>query len=169
VDTTDERWYAPELYRLKGELLLQLSSDNQAEAENCFQQAMTVAQNQGLVAHFGTRKSKASGSASVTLPVGGLLPLGELVPQPCFRLSIGPALRLRQGDTAPMTGDDADKIGPRCGRMTLDAEGIPEGIGLAGDNRSAGHDPSPLGVGQPKPVRWWDYAASWALVHAILA
>jgi predicted ATPase len=46
VDTTGERWYEPELYRLKGALLLQLSSDNQAEAENCFQQAITVAQNQ---------------------------------------------------------------------------------------------------------------------------
>jgi class 3 adenylate cyclase/predicted ATPase len=46
VDTTGERWYEPELYRLKGALLLQLSSDNQAEAENCFQQAMTRAQSQ---------------------------------------------------------------------------------------------------------------------------
>jgi predicted ATPase len=46
VDTTGERWYEPELYRLKGELLLQQSSDNQDEAENCFQQAITVAQNQ---------------------------------------------------------------------------------------------------------------------------
>jgi predicted ATPase len=46
VDTTGEHWYEPALYRLKGELLLQLSSDNQAEAENCFQQAITVAQNQ---------------------------------------------------------------------------------------------------------------------------
>ena len=33
VDTTGERWYEPELYRLKGELLLQQSSDHQAEAE----------------------------------------------------------------------------------------------------------------------------------------
>jgi TOMM system kinase/cyclase fusion protein len=46
MDTTGERWYEPELYRLKGELLLQLSSDNQAEAENCFQQAITVARSQ---------------------------------------------------------------------------------------------------------------------------
>src|SRR5947199_10108699 len=46
VQTTGERWYKQDLYRLKGELLLQLSSDNQAEAEHCFQQAMTVAQNQ---------------------------------------------------------------------------------------------------------------------------
>jgi predicted ATPase len=46
VDTTGERWYEPELYRLKGELLLQQSSDNQAEAETCFQQAITIAQKQ---------------------------------------------------------------------------------------------------------------------------
>src|SRR5262249_34613893 len=46
AETTGERWYEPELYRLKGELLLQQSSDNQAEAENCFQQAIAIAQNQ---------------------------------------------------------------------------------------------------------------------------
>jgi predicted ATPase len=46
VDSTGERWYEPELYRLKGELLLQQSSDNHAEAENCFHHAMAIAQNQ---------------------------------------------------------------------------------------------------------------------------
>ena len=46
VDTTGERWYESELYRLKGALLLQQHSDNQAEAENCFHQAIVVAQNQ---------------------------------------------------------------------------------------------------------------------------
>jgi predicted ATPase len=46
VDTTGERWYESEIYRLKGALLLQQSSDNQAEAENCFQQAITVARSQ---------------------------------------------------------------------------------------------------------------------------
>ena len=46
ADTTGERWYEPELHRLQGELLLQCSSDNQAEAENCFQQAITVARAQ---------------------------------------------------------------------------------------------------------------------------
>jgi predicted ATPase len=34
------------LHRLKGALLLQQGSDNQAEVENCFQQAITIAQNQ---------------------------------------------------------------------------------------------------------------------------
>src|SRR5262249_41800269 len=46
VDTTGERWYEPELYRLKGVLLLQRSSDHQAEAEHCFHHAITIAQNQ---------------------------------------------------------------------------------------------------------------------------
>jgi predicted ATPase len=46
VDKTGERWYEPELYRLKGTLLLQQSSDNQAEAEACFQHAIRIAQSQ---------------------------------------------------------------------------------------------------------------------------
>jgi predicted ATPase len=46
VDTTGERWYDPELYRLKGVLLLQQSSDNQAEAETCFHHALDIARNQ---------------------------------------------------------------------------------------------------------------------------
>jgi len=46
VDTTGGRWYAPELYRLKGALLLQQSSDNDTEAETCFHHAMAIAQNQ---------------------------------------------------------------------------------------------------------------------------
>jgi predicted ATPase len=46
VDTTGERWYDPELYRLKGELLLSWSSDNATEAETCFHQAISIAQNQ---------------------------------------------------------------------------------------------------------------------------
>ena len=41
-----EPWYDAELHRLKGVLLLQQSSNNAAEAETCFQQAMTIAQNQ---------------------------------------------------------------------------------------------------------------------------
>ena len=46
MDTTGERWYEPELYRLKGALLLQQSSDNQAEAETCFHHALDIARNQ---------------------------------------------------------------------------------------------------------------------------
>src|SRR5262249_33035409 len=46
VNTTGERWYESELYRLKGTLLLQQSSDNQAKAESCFHKALEIAQNQ---------------------------------------------------------------------------------------------------------------------------
>ena len=41
-----QAFYEAEVYRLKGALLLQQSSDNQPEAATCFQQAMTIAQNQ---------------------------------------------------------------------------------------------------------------------------
>jgi predicted ATPase len=46
TDTTGERWYESECYRLKGELLLQQSLDNQAEAETCYHHAIAIAQNQ---------------------------------------------------------------------------------------------------------------------------
>jgi len=46
VDTTGERDYEAEIHRLKGELLLQQSSGNSTEAETCFQQAISIAQNQ---------------------------------------------------------------------------------------------------------------------------
>jgi predicted ATPase len=46
VDKTEERWYEPELHRLKGALLLQQNSDNQAEAETCFHHALDIARNQ---------------------------------------------------------------------------------------------------------------------------
>jgi predicted ATPase len=46
ADTTGERWFEPELYRLKGELLLQQSSDNSTEAESCFHHALDLARNQ---------------------------------------------------------------------------------------------------------------------------
>jgi class 3 adenylate cyclase/predicted ATPase len=46
VDKTGERWYEPELYRLKGILLLQQNSDNQGEPEACFHHAIAIAQSQ---------------------------------------------------------------------------------------------------------------------------
>ena len=46
AETTGDRWYGPELYRLKGTLLLQQSADNHAEAQACFQQALDVARSQ---------------------------------------------------------------------------------------------------------------------------
>jgi class 3 adenylate cyclase/predicted ATPase len=46
VDTTGERWYEAEIYRLKGELLLQQSPSNPTEAETCFHHAIRIAQSQ---------------------------------------------------------------------------------------------------------------------------
>ena len=46
VEKNDERWCEAELHRLKGQLLLQQSSDNTTEAESCFHQAIAIAQNQ---------------------------------------------------------------------------------------------------------------------------
>ena len=46
VDSTAQRDYQAELYRLKGELLLARSEDHQAEAETSFQQALDVARHQ---------------------------------------------------------------------------------------------------------------------------
>jgi predicted ATPase len=46
VDATRDRWYEPELYRLKGALLLQQSADNHAEAQTCFHSALDVARAQ---------------------------------------------------------------------------------------------------------------------------
>ena len=46
VEANNERYYAAELHRLKGELLLRQSSENQTEAETCFHHAISIAQNQ---------------------------------------------------------------------------------------------------------------------------
>jgi predicted ATPase len=43
---TGESWTEAELHRLKGELLLSLSTDNQAEVEGCLHQALAVARCQ---------------------------------------------------------------------------------------------------------------------------
>ena len=46
VQTNEERLYEVEVYRLKGELLLQEAPAQQEEAEEHFQQALTVARRQ---------------------------------------------------------------------------------------------------------------------------
>jgi predicted ATPase len=46
AETTGERLYESELYRLKGELLLQQNSANHVEAETCFQHSISIAQSQ---------------------------------------------------------------------------------------------------------------------------
>jgi class 3 adenylate cyclase/predicted ATPase len=47
VDQTGECWFEAELDRVKGEVLLGLSPERAAEAETCYQQALTVARQQG--------------------------------------------------------------------------------------------------------------------------
>jgi predicted ATPase len=46
MDTTGERVWEPELYRLKGALLLQSASAHAPEAETCFHHAISIAQSQ---------------------------------------------------------------------------------------------------------------------------
>src|SRR5262249_61845326 len=46
ADKNGERHYEAELYRLKGEFLLASSTENQAEAEACFRQAIGIARRQ---------------------------------------------------------------------------------------------------------------------------
>jgi len=46
TDAIEERYYAAELYRLQGELLLARSTEQHAEAETCFHQALAVARRQ---------------------------------------------------------------------------------------------------------------------------
>src|SRR5499427_7737834 len=46
VEHTGERYYEAEIHRLKGELLLQQSSDNATEAESCFRHALGIARTQ---------------------------------------------------------------------------------------------------------------------------
>jgi len=47
VDKTgEERYWEAELHRLKGELLLVLSTDKTTEAEACFHQALNIARHQ---------------------------------------------------------------------------------------------------------------------------
>jgi predicted ATPase len=43
--TTGERWWEPELHRLRGELLRTRSTERHAEAESCFHQALDVARH----------------------------------------------------------------------------------------------------------------------------
>jgi predicted ATPase len=46
VQKTGERWCEAELYRLKGEFIFARSSEDDAETETCFQQAMHIASQQ---------------------------------------------------------------------------------------------------------------------------
>jgi predicted ATPase len=46
ADKTEQRCWQVQLNRIKGELLLAVSSDNHAEAEHCFFQALDIARRQ---------------------------------------------------------------------------------------------------------------------------
>jgi class 3 adenylate cyclase/predicted ATPase len=46
VDRLEERWFEPDLRRLKGDVLMALSPERSAEAEACYQQGLTVARDQ---------------------------------------------------------------------------------------------------------------------------
>jgi predicted ATPase len=46
VETTGERWYEAEIYRLRGELLLQQAIPDAPQAEACCQQALAIARRQ---------------------------------------------------------------------------------------------------------------------------
>jgi class 3 adenylate cyclase/predicted ATPase len=47
VNNRGEAWWSAELHRLKGELLLYLSENNQAESESCFNHAIAFSKKQG--------------------------------------------------------------------------------------------------------------------------
>jgi predicted ATPase len=49
-DESGERWWEADLYRLKGELLLTLSTDNRAEADARFHRALEIARQQSAKA-----------------------------------------------------------------------------------------------------------------------
>ncbi len=46
VHSKGERYYQAELYRLKGELLLKQTTTNEARAEDCFRQSLSIAESQ---------------------------------------------------------------------------------------------------------------------------
>ncbi len=46
MDTMEVRFYAAELYRLKGVLLLKQAVPDASQAEDCFQQALSIARHQ---------------------------------------------------------------------------------------------------------------------------
>jgi predicted ATPase len=47
INTTGERWWEAELYRLQGEFLLMHAPPDEREAERCFCQALAVSRHQG--------------------------------------------------------------------------------------------------------------------------
>jgi predicted ATPase len=81
ADKTGERWYEPELYRLKGKLLLQQSSNNHLEAQACYHHALDIARNQQAksfelraatsLAHLWQHQGKRQDAYDLLAPVYG--------------------------------------------------------------------------------------------------
>jgi predicted ATPase len=81
VEATGERWYEAELYRLRGELVLQHARVEPGEAEACFQQALTIARRQQAkswelraatsLAHLWQRQGKGAEAHALLAPVYG--------------------------------------------------------------------------------------------------
>jgi predicted ATPase len=79
--TMGAHFYEAEIHRLKGELLLQQSPDNATEAESCFHQAISIAQNQSAkswelraatsLAKLWQRQGKISEAYDLLAPVYG--------------------------------------------------------------------------------------------------
>jgi class 3 adenylate cyclase/predicted ATPase len=81
LEATGERWYEAELYRLRGELVLQHAIAEPGEAEACFQQALTIARRQQAkswelraeisLARLWQRQGKRAAAHALLAPVYG--------------------------------------------------------------------------------------------------
>ena len=81
MDTTGERWWAAETYRLKGESLLQQGALEASEAERCFQHAMDIAHQQHAsslelrvvtsLARLWQQQGKRTAASALLAPVYG--------------------------------------------------------------------------------------------------
>jgi class 3 adenylate cyclase/predicted ATPase len=79
TDTTELRYYAAELYRLKGVLLLQQAAPDAAQAETCFHQALDIARQQQArswelrtatsLAHLWQSQGKCQEASALLAPV----------------------------------------------------------------------------------------------------
>ena len=81
VEMIDERWWESELHRLKGKLLLSHPAQEMAEAEECFNRAIAVAQRQSAkslelraamsLARLWRDQSRAAEARDLLAPVYG--------------------------------------------------------------------------------------------------
>jgi predicted ATPase len=81
VEKTDERWWESEVHRLKGDLLLSHPAQDMAEAEECFDRAIAVAQRQSAkslelraamsLARLWRDQSRAAQARNLLAPIYG--------------------------------------------------------------------------------------------------